>query len=104
MSDEAASLEIVLAHLDGYARVKLRGTLEYATIEQQHEALQAVTDLRRNVVIDMSEVEFIDSAGLTMLLGIARDHDGPVAIEGSRPAHRNLFKITGLDGIFDLRE
>jgi anti-anti-sigma factor len=104
MSGDGAALEVVLAHLDGYVRVKLRGDLDYATVEEQDEAIQAVTELRRNVVLDLSEVEFIDSGGLAMLLAIARDHDGPVAVEGAKLAHRRLFETTGLDHVFELRE
>jgi anti-anti-sigma factor len=104
MRDEGSSLEIVLAHLDGYARVKLRGELDYLTVSTHGEAIQKLTELRRNVVIDLAEVGFIDSGGLAALIAIAREHEGPVRLEGLSPANRRLFATTGLDTVFDLQD
>ena len=39
----------MVAHLDGYVRVKLRGDLTYQTTDEYAEALRAVTDLRTRV-------------------------------------------------------
>ena len=102
MSDDAAGLEVVLAHLDGYARVTLRGDLDYETVVQQREPLEALTELRRNVVLDLSAVPFIDSGGLAALVAITREHEGPVKVEGLSPTHRRLFEMTGLDKVFEL--
>ena len=64
--------EIVLAHMDGYERVKLRGDLDYPTIRRHAEALQELTSLRRKVIIDMSEVTFMDTGGIGVLISVAR--------------------------------
>src|SRR6185437_2020837 len=102
--DEAAPFEIVLAHLDGFARVKLRGELDYAATSQQHEAIQEIIGLRRRVVIDLSEVTFADPAGLATLARIAADHDGPVRIDGITPGARRLLEVSGLSVLFDYTE
>jgi len=101
---EEAPFEIVLAHLDGYARVKLRGDLDYVAISQHHEAIEEIVGLRSNVVIDLSELTFADSGGLGTLARIAANHDGPVRIEGITAAVRRLLEISGLAGLFDYIE
>ena len=94
--------EIVLAHLDGYVRVKLRGDLDYAASVENAETLKEVTDLRERVVLDMSEVVFMDSAGLRFILAVARRHDGPLRIEHASRQVRRVFELTGLAGYVDL--
>jgi anti-anti-sigma factor len=98
---EGASFEIVLAHLDGYARVKLRGELDYPAIANQREAIEEIVGLRSIVVIDLSELTFADSAGLAILARIAGAHDGPVRIEGLTDAVRRLLDMTGLADLFE---
>jgi len=99
--DEEAPFEIVLAHLDGYARVKLRGELDYQAIARHHEAIEEIVGLRSRVVIDLSELTFADSGGLATLASIAIDHDGPVRIEGITTAVRRLLEVSGLTSLFD---
>ena len=63
---DAERLEVVRAHLDGFVRVKLRGDLDYDTTSQHAAALREVTDIREHVVLDLAEVNFIDSMGLRL--------------------------------------
>jgi len=95
------NFEIVLAHLDGYARVKLRGDLDYATTIEHAEALQEVTDLRTRVVIDIADLHFVDTAGLAFLIRLAQRHDGPVRLEHPSANVKRVLAITGLADAFD---
>jgi anti-sigma B factor antagonist len=97
---EHEPFEIVLAHLDGYVRVKLRGDLDFQTASEHAEALQAVTDLRERVVVDLAELQFIDSAGLRFLVVLASMHDGPMRLENAPPAIARVVEMTGLAGMF----
>jgi len=57
---------------------------------------------RPKVVIDLSEVPFMDSAGLGALIGgirRAREHGGEVAVACSRPTLTRLLHTTGFDRI-----
>jgi anti-sigma B factor antagonist len=59
----------------------------------------------RGVVIDLSEVEFIDSTGLSVLLnGLRRvtRAQGKLALVISNPTVLRLFEITRLDSTFDI--
>jgi anti-anti-sigma factor len=94
--------EVVLAHLDGFVRVKLRGELDYETTIAQAEALQEVTDLRTRVVLDLADLRFIDSSGLSFLVALTLRHDGPVRLENVPPNVRRILTVTGVTDIFDM--
>jgi len=66
--------------------------------------LREVTDIRDRVVVDLSEVTFVDSAGIAMLVNIARQHDGPLRLEGVQLAVLRTLEVSGLTEIFDLNE
>mgnify|MGYP006405292331 CR=1 FL=1 len=54
------------------------------------------------VVLDLAEVEFIDSTGLGVLVSMLKQMapGGRVAVVGAHPAPTRLFQITGLDRLF----
>jgi anti-anti-sigma factor len=95
-------LEVVLAHLDGFVRVKLRGDLDYGTMVEESEAWREVADLRQHLVLDLGEVTFVDSAGLRFLVTLVKGHDRPVRLEHVAPGVRTVLAVTGLSQAFDL--
>jgi anti-sigma B factor antagonist len=57
------------------------------------------------VVVDMSQVTFIDSSGLSALLAglrLARNHGGTLSLVGVSPSVRRIFDVTGLGEQFGL--
>jgi len=63
-------------------------------------------DGRADVLIDLSRVEFVDSMGLSVLVGLfkaARGHGCRAGFVGVRPAVRRVMEIVRLDEIFDLQ-
>jgi anti-anti-sigma factor len=57
----------------------------------------------RFVVLDFSNISFVNSSGLGACIEIhnlARTHGTPVVLYGMREDLRNLFKITRLDKLF----
>jgi anti-sigma B factor antagonist len=58
---------------------------------------------QNRLVIDLTDVEFVDSTGLGILvagLTASRDAGGDLALVCSRPSLLKLLKITGLDEVF----
>jgi len=58
-------------------------------------------------VLDLSRVGYLSSAALGMLLGLARavaERGGRLKLAGLSPENRELFRITRLDGVFDICE
>jgi len=53
--------------------VKVNGRVDSATATQLNEALEAITnDGRYRIVLDLSDVEFMSSAGLRVLISIQK--------------------------------
>jgi anti-sigma B factor antagonist len=77
------------------------GDLDLATCSQLERSLSALQmDGRPNIVLDLSEVGFIDSSGLRVLVQAhrqARLWDGCFFIRGASDQALQLFRLTGLD-------
>ena len=99
-------LEITVERHDGYVLCRPAGELDAYTVAQFREAL---TDLAVEsfVLVDLSDVPFMDSAGLGALIGgirRARENNGDVAVACNRPALTRLLHTTGFDRIVPVRE
>ena len=94
-------LEIVLSHREGYVRVNLRGTFDHAAAEEHAEALREVVHLRSPVVLDLADVQFIDSSGIAFLVKVANAQKEPVRLDNVPPFIRRLLTMTGLIDVFD---
>ena len=94
-------LEIQLENRDGYVVCRPVGELDAFTVSQFRQALAelATGDL---IVVDLSSVPFVDSAGLGALIGgirRAREVNGDVAVCCNRDTLSRLLHTTGLDRI-----
>jgi len=94
-------LEIEVDDTGEYTLCRPVGELDAYTVSSFRDALSEVAS-RPRVVIDLSEVPFMDSAGLGALIGgirRAREHGGEVAVACSRPTLTRLLHTTGFDRI-----
>lgn len=99
-------LEINVEHFDGYSVCRLAGEVDAYTVGEFREALSAITDVSR-LIIDLSEVPFMDSAGLGALIGgirKVRESDGDVAVVSSTASLNRLLHTTGFDRIVPVCE
>jgi anti-anti-sigma factor len=71
--------------------VALVGELDIATAETAEQALQQGFD-----VLDLYGLEFMDSAGVRILLGICRARRDPLVVRGVTRAVRRILDITGI--------
>ena len=86
---------------EGYAVCRPVGELESFTVSQFREALSEVAS-PGCLLIDLSGVAFIDSAGLGALIGgirHTRELGGRVAVACSRPTLVRLLRTTGFDRV-----
>ena len=77
------------------------GELDAFTVGQFRDTLARLSTSRR-LVIDLSGVPFVDSAGLGALVGgirRVRDHGGDVVLACNRPTLVRLLSMTGVDRI-----
>ena len=80
------------------------GELDLSTAGRFREVLAEVTHVSR-LVIDLTCVPFMDSAGLGALIGgvrRTRGNDGDVAVVCVRPALCQLLRTTGFDRIVNV--
>ncbi len=99
-------LEINTEQADGYTIVRPVGELDAFTVSNFRQALAELASNPR-LLIDMSGVPFVDSAGLGALIGgirRARELGGEVAVSCNRPTLTRLLRTTGFDRIVTVAE
>jgi anti-anti-sigma factor len=94
------ALTIGARHEPGVAIVTVGGEIDIATVTRLREGLAGLAATGCPLVADLNQVRFIDSAGLSALVGAAKDaaaHGGSLHVVCARPTIRQLFRLTGLD-------
>ena len=94
------ALTIEARHERGYPIVTVAGEIDITTVARLQERLFELAASGRPLVADLDQVTFIDSAGLSALIGAANRadaHGGSLHVVCARPQIRQLFRLTGLD-------
>ena len=88
--------------------VSLQGSLELSQQEKFKETLlKQVTGDPCSLVINLKEVDFIDSTCLGALIAVARrlrERGGDVKLSNMTPEVRSIFQITRLEKVFEIFE
>jgi anti-sigma B factor antagonist len=83
---------------------KLRGSLDLATAPTVRAALAEATEKgNHDLIVDLSQLEFLDSTGLGVLIGAHRraaERGGAFRLIVSDGPISRLLNITGLIGVF----
>lgn len=84
------------------------GRLDIATAWQFRLKLQeCISQVSPHVVVNLSQVTFVDSSGLTALVAGMRDADkknGSFRIANVHPEARLVFEVTMMDSVFEMFE
>ena len=99
-------LEIEVTTTDDYTLCRPVGELDAYTVNDFREALGEVA-AATHLLIDLSDVPFMDSAGLGALIGgirRTRESGGEVAVACGRPTLTRLLHTTGFDRIVPVEE
>ncbi len=94
-------LDIQIEQTEAYTLCRPVGELDAFTVSQFRQALAELASTP-HLLIDMSAVPFLDSAGLGALIGgirRARELGGDVAVACNRPTLVRLLSTTGFDRI-----
>jgi anti-sigma B factor antagonist len=85
---------------------KLRGSLDLATAPTVRAALtDAAGDSNRHLIVDLTQIEFLDSTGLGALIGAHRrasEHNGSLRLVVTEGPIARLLNITGLLRVFSV--
>jgi anti-sigma B factor antagonist len=94
---------ITVSQRAGRAIVEVRGELDAATGPTLSDAVSALTrDGLAGVVINLDEVTFVDSKGLSALLDSHREatrRNMTLGVVNLQPAVAKLFRISGVDAV-----
>jgi anti-sigma B factor antagonist len=85
---------------DGWVRIRIQGELALNTSSMLERAVEAELMADSNVLLDLSRIDFIDSAGLramTALVRSAKATGRQLRLSTDLPGHaRRLMEIVGL--------
>lgn len=86
--------------------IEVSGEIDVYTAPKLRESIvQAVEAGRRQLIIDVEHVDFLDSTGLGVLVGAlkrVRAEEGTLDIVCTQERILKIFEITGLDKVFGL--
>lgn len=90
----------------GFPVVSIKGEIDVYSAPQLKDALTELLGAGSSaVVVDLTDVGFLDSTGLGALVAArtsATDADIRLPIVSDRDRILKLFRITGLDGVFEI--
>jgi anti-sigma B factor antagonist len=98
------SFEITDSGQPGVAVVAVRGEIDVATSPEMRHVLEELLEPRPGLlIVDLSDVSFIDSTGLGALVEAvtaARAGGGDLQLVVTQPHIMKLLELTGLDAVF----
>jgi anti-sigma B factor antagonist len=101
-------LTIATRQAEGRTVVSVAGEIDvYTAPRLREEITELVAAGTYDIVIDMSEVEFLDSTGLGVLVGglkKVRAHDGSLQLVCNQDRLLKIFRITGLAKVFVIHD
>lgn len=101
-------LDLSTRPLGERAVVSVAGEVDLETASQLGDhALAALQEVSAHLVLDLTEVTFMDSTGLKVLLTIQRRAElagGSMSVAGASRSVRKIFGLTGLDQAIELHE
>ena len=89
------------------AVLSLQGEVDVANSDEfKRAALALLEGGVKRLVVDLSRTEYIDSAGLGILVGLLKrtnESHLELIVAGAQPRVQRVFEITGLNRVFAMR-
>lgn len=104
MANDDALLEVTIFEGPEDAMVRVRGEVDLSTVSELATALEGVAE-RGDVLLDLSQLDFIDASGLRALVQADRRlrHEGHrLVISEPPPMALRLLEITRLMHVLDI--
>jgi anti-sigma B factor antagonist len=100
-------LEVHREEVGGTSVLRAAGEIDIATAPRLRECLAEVPDGSRVVIVDLSEVTFLDSTGLSVLVGgwkrfSSEDKGAELRLVVVRPVIQRVLDVTGLAKVFSI--
>lgn len=98
--------DIEVIERDECAVLAVTGELDVATAPRlRQEAVRLSAAGNNNLVVDLSGVDFLDSTGLGVIVGVVkrvRTHGGELAVAGAENHVRKVFEITRISDVLPM--
>jgi anti-sigma B factor antagonist len=92
--------------VDNKTVLEVAGEVDVYTAPKLREKLvELVNDGNHHIVVDMTQVDFLDSTGLGVLVGGLKrvlSHDGSLSLVCDQERILKIFRITGLTKVFPI--
>ncbi|MDQ0299928.1 anti-sigma B factor antagonist [Salibacterium salarium] len=102
------NLDIRTEEKEDYNLLHVSGEVDAYTASQLRESLLPLTEKEgASVIVDLSNVDYIDSTGLGIFIGALKSsnhYNGTLRLVGLNARVKRLFSITGLDEVMDIEE
>ena len=84
--------------------VSISGRLDTSTAPELENELKASYDGVKELVLDLSALEYISSAGLRVLLSAQKtmSKQGSMTVKGANPDIMEIFEVTGFSDILNI--
>lgn len=90
----------------GIRRVSLSGRLDADGLKTIEDDFRAAASAEKNVIVDLSAVDFLASMGIRMLVAASQDQEqlgGKAVLAGPDEMTMRILKTTGIDQLVPVR-
>lgn len=86
--------------LEGFTVLKLTGDFDYGSLPSFRKAIRPIQEESQEVVLDLSELDYLDSSGLAKMLALYREQGNRLLIVSNELVD-NILSLTRLDRTFE---
>ncbi|MFE9451894.1 STAS domain-containing protein [Streptomyces sp. NPDC006739] len=100
-------LTVVSTTTDGIRVVTVAGEIDHHTGQALGQALDVSGTPRPRIVVDLSQVTFLDSSGINLFIAAhhaVAEADGWIRLAAPTEAVMRTLRIVGVDAVIDCRE
>lgn len=100
-------VNIIVEDMKRVELVRISGRIDSSNATQFDNVLKEVVSRKNNVVLEMSEVDYISSAGLRAMIALLREckkHKGDVRLANPSDRVTEVLALAGLDSLFEVYE
>ena len=104
---EMAQLNVQVQEYDGRAVVAVAGEVDFYSVDALRRAVDLGTEQLTDLVLDLSEMTFMDSAGLGEIVRaykLVSGRGGRLAVVCSDRIILRVFRVSGVDLVVDIFE
>ena len=103
MTDLPQDFGVSIVQINGHAKVRVTGGIDLATAPELHRRLEAVIAAGIcNLDLDLSDVTFLDSSGLLVLLAVRQSlHDKHQRLNVANPS-KPVLRVLELSGMLEV--